>query len=63
MSDILELIFGRIKDRFHKPTVIIAINEDGIGKGSSRSVSGFDIGSAIIAAQQNGILITGGGHS
>ena len=60
---VIGIIAGRIKDRFHKPTVIIAINEDGIGKGSSRSVSGFDIGSAIIAAQQNEILITGGGHS
>ena len=60
---VIGIIAGRIKDRFHKPAVIIAINKDGIGKGSSRSVTGFDIGSAIIAAQQNDILLTGGGHS
>ena len=60
---VIGIIAGRIKDRFHKPTIIISINEEGIGKGSSRSVTGFDIGSAIIAAQQNGILISGGGHA
>ncbi len=60
---VIGIVAGRIKDRFHKPSIIISINKDGIGKGSSRSVSGFDIGSAIIAAQQNGILLSGGGHA
>ena len=33
-----------------------------IGKASARSVIGFDIGSAIIAATQENILLKGGGH-
>ena len=60
---VIGIVAGRIKDRFHKPSIIISINKDGIGKGSCRSVHSFDIGSAIIAAQQNGILLSGGGHS
>jgi single-stranded-DNA-specific exonuclease len=35
---------------------------DGVGKGSGRSVPGVDLGSAVIAARQAGILVTGGGH-
>ena len=34
----------------------------GIGKGSGRSIPGFRLGSAVIAAQQAGILAGGGGH-
>ncbi len=60
---VIGIVAGRIKDRLHKPSIIISINKDGIGKGSCRSVHSFDIGSAIIAAQQNGILLSGGGHS
>ena len=60
---VIGIIAGRIKDRFHKPAVIISMNDEGIGKGSSRSIPEFDIGSAIIAAQQNDILLSGGGHS
>ena len=40
---------------------IISI-KDGVGKASARSVVGFDIGSAIIAATQEKILLKGGGH-
>ncbi|HAO57332.1 MAG TPA: hypothetical protein DCR05_04205, partial [Alphaproteobacteria bacterium] len=32
------------------------------GKGSGRSIPGFRLGSAIIAAHQAGILAGGGGH-
>jgi single-stranded-DNA-specific exonuclease len=35
---------------------------DGIGKGSGRSVPGFDLGRAVIAARQEGLLVQGGGH-
>ena len=52
---------SRIKDRFNKPTIIISITND-IGKASARSIVGFDIGSAILSAVQNEILIKGGGH-
>ena len=59
---VIGIIAGRIKDLYHKPTIVISINQKCIGKGSCRSVSGFDIGSAIIAAQQKSIILSGGGH-
>ena len=52
---------SRLKDKYNKPVIIISINEN-IGKASARSIVGFDIGSAIIAATQEKILIKGGGH-
>ena len=56
------IVAGRVRERFGKPALIIAMNADGIGKGSGRSIAGFRLGSAIIAAHQAGILDGGGGH-
>ena len=36
--------------------------EDGVGKGSGRSVRGVDLGAAVIAARQSDLLMNGGGH-
>ncbi len=58
---VIGIVASRIKDKFNKPTVIISINGK-IGKASARSIAGFDMGSAIIAATQEKILIKGGGH-
>ena len=58
---IIGIIAARIKEKFNKPTIIISVNNS-IGKASARSVVGFDIGSIILAATQNKILIKGGGH-
>ena len=58
---VIGIVAARIKDKFNKPVIIITI-EDNIGKGSARSIVGFDIGSVIIAATQENILIKGGGH-
>ena len=59
---VIGIVAGRVRERFGKPALIIAMNEDGIGKGSGRSIGGFRLGSAIIAAHQAGILEGGGGH-
>ncbi len=58
---VIGIVASRIKEKFNKPVVIISINKD-IGKASARSILGFDIGSAIIAAAQEKILMKGGGH-
>ena len=58
---IIGIIASRIKERFNKPTIIISEGKL-IAKGSARSIINFDIGSVIISAVQNGILIKGGGH-
>ena len=59
---VIGIVAGRVRERFGRPALIIAMNEDGIGKGSGRSIPGFRLGSAIIAAHQAGILEGGGGH-
>ena len=58
---IIGIVAARLKDKFNKPVVIISI-EKNIGKASARSIIGFDIGSVIIAATQENILLKGGGH-
>jgi single-stranded-DNA-specific exonuclease len=58
---VIGIVAARLKDKFNKPVIIISI-EDNIGKASARSIVGFDIGSLIIAATQEKILLKGGGH-
>lgn len=58
---IIGIVASRIKEKYNKPTILISLNKK-IGKGSARSVVGFDIGSQIIKAVQSGILEKGGGH-
>jgi len=58
---VIGIVASRIKEKYNKPTVLISINNQ-IGKGSARSIVGFDIGSQIIKAVQLEILQKGGGH-
>lgn len=60
---VIGIVAGRIKEKLNRPAIIIALDEDGIGKGSGRSISGIDLGAAIIAAKDSGLLIAGGGHA
>ena len=59
---VIGIIASRVKEKYNKPTILISI-ENNIGKGSARSIFGFDIGSQIIKAVQLGILKRGGGHN
>jgi single-stranded-DNA-specific exonuclease len=58
---VIGIVASRIKDKFNKPTILISLKNN-IGKGSARSVVGFDIGSQIIQSVQSNILEFGGGH-
>ena len=58
---VLGIVASRIKDKFNKPVVLISIDKE-LGKASARSIVGFGIGSVIISATQENILIKGGGH-
>ncbi|MFC0589378.1 single-stranded-DNA-specific exonuclease RecJ [Novosphingobium aquiterrae] len=62
---VIGIVAGRIKEKTGKPTLVIALDADeaGNGKGSARSISGVDLGAAIIAAREHGLLIAGGGHA
>lgn len=60
---VIGIVAGRLKERLHRPAIVIAIDEDGVGKGSGRSISGVDLGAAILAAKESGLLVAGGGHA
>jgi single-stranded-DNA-specific exonuclease len=62
---VIGIVAGRIKEKAGKPALVIALDADeaGMGKGSGRSISGVDLGAAIIAAREAGLLIAGGGHA
>ena len=59
---VIGIVAGRIKEKTGKPAVVIALDETQ-GKGSGRSISGVDLGAAIIAAREAGLLVAGGGHA
>jgi single-stranded-DNA-specific exonuclease len=59
---VVGIIAGRLKERFNRPACVAGI-ADGRARGSGRSVVGLDLGSAVIAARQAGILESGGGHA
>jgi single-stranded-DNA-specific exonuclease len=60
---VIGIVASRLKERFGRPAIVIAEDEDGTGKGSGRSISGVDMGAAILAAKDSGLLIAGGGHA
>jgi single-stranded-DNA-specific exonuclease len=59
---VVGIIAGRIKEKFNRPACVAAL-ADGVARGSGRSVPGLDLGGAVIAARQAGLLLTGGGHA
>ena len=60
---VIGIVAGRIKEKAGRPAIVIALDEDGVGKGSGRSIPGVDLGAAIIAAREAGMLVAGGGHA
>ena len=62
---VIGIVAGRIKEKTGKPALVIALDADehGNGKGSGRSITGVDLGSAIMAAREAGLLVAGGGHA
>ncbi len=61
---VIGIVAGRIKEKTGKPAIVIAADEEnGQGKGSGRSISGVDLGAAIISAREAGLLVAGGGHA
>ena len=61
-AGVIGIVAGRLKDRFGRPAIVIGFDEEGVGKGSGRSVHGVNLGAAIYAAKEKGLLIAGGGH-
>ncbi|TWH91699.1 exonuclease RecJ [Sphingobium wenxiniae] len=60
---VIGIVAGRLKEKAGRPAIVIALDEDGLGKGSGRSISGVDLGAAVLAAKDGGLLVAGGGHA
>ncbi len=60
---VIGIVAGRLKEKTDRPAVVIAIDADGVGKGSGRSITGVDLGAAVLAAKEHGLLVAGGGHA
>jgi single-stranded-DNA-specific exonuclease len=56
---VVGIVASRLAERYYVPAVVIALQE-GIGRGSARSVDGIDIGRAIQSCREH--LLRGGGH-
>jgi single-stranded-DNA-specific exonuclease len=59
---VIGIIAGRMKETYNRPVCIIALDKNGIGKGSGRSLFGIPLGEIIIEALNLKIISSGGGH-
>lgn len=59
---VIGIVAGRLKERYNLPVCVVAL-DGGMAKGSGRSVAGLDLGRAVIAAREAGLLEAGGGHA
>jgi single-stranded-DNA-specific exonuclease len=59
---VVGLVAARLKERFGRPAVAISLGGN-LGTGSARSIPGADLGAAVRAAVEAGILVKGGGHA
>ncbi|OWK28166.1 single-stranded-DNA-specific exonuclease RecJ [Sphingomonas mucosissima] len=60
---VIGIVAGRLKEKLGQPAIVIAIDAEGVGKGSGRSIAGVDLGQAVLAAKEAGLLAAGGGHA
>ena len=58
---VIGIVASRLKERYRRPAFVLAIEGES-AKGSGRSIPGVDIGAAVTAANQAGLLVDGGGH-
>lgn len=59
---VIGIVASRLVERYGRPAFVIGMDGE-MGKGSGRSVRGVDLGAAVIAARQEGLLVNGGGHA
>ncbi|PTQ10996.1 single-stranded-DNA-specific exonuclease RecJ [Sphingomonas oleivorans] len=60
---VIGIVAGRLKEKLARPAIVVALDEQGVGKGSGRSIGGVDLGAAVLAAKDMGLLVAGGGHA
>jgi single-stranded-DNA-specific exonuclease len=57
---VIGIVASRLVERYHRPTILIALTEDSLGKGSGRSIPGFHLLDALEPCSQH--LLRFGGH-
>ncbi len=57
---VIGIVASKIQGRYQRPVVIIAVGEDGLGRGSARANGGFDMVKAFRGCQEH--LVKFGGH-
>ncbi len=62
-AGVIGIVAGRLKDKYNRPTFVIALEADGTGKGSARSIKTVDIGRLVSGAVLAEVLNAGGGHA
>lgn len=62
---VVGIVASRLKDRLHRPTFVFALGQDGLLKGSGRSIPGFHLRDAldIVSKRHPGLLRRFGGHA
>ena len=61
---VIGIVAGRLRERYRKPVVVVGIDRPAnVGKGSGRSQPGVNLGRAVQAAFDGGLLLAGGGHA
>ncbi len=61
---VIGIVASRLKERYRKPALVIGVDRAAnIGKGSGRSQTGVNLGRAVQAAYDEGLLLAGGGHA
>ena len=62
---VVGIVAGRLKDRLHRPTFVLARGADGRLKGSGRSIPGFHLRDALdlVSKRHPGVLLRFGGHA
>ncbi|MEM0978105.1 MAG: single-stranded-DNA-specific exonuclease RecJ [Pseudomonadota bacterium] len=58
---VVGIVASRLKEATNRPSVVIGFDGED-GKGSGRSVSGIDLGSAVATLAREGLIEKGGGH-
>ncbi len=59
---VIGIVASRLRERYGLPACVVAIDGT-LAKGSGRSVAGLDLGAAVLAARDAGLLMLGGGHA
>ena len=62
---VVGIVASRLKDRVHRPTFVFALGQDGLLKGSGRSIAGFHLRDALdlVSKRHPGVLKRFGGHA